>query len=143
MKTPTLALLCFFLLGGAAFADEQGLSKAPSGSIILDFKVSARLGSHKMESRPKVAVADGKEAEISMVDDEDGSRLVIKVKPTKVAGDPVQIKLEIEILAESGDKKIHRKMKYATLPGHPYKMGDEDKKDDTELYLEVTASITP
>ncbi|MCA9791889.1 MAG: hypothetical protein KC910_08835, partial [Candidatus Eremiobacteraeota bacterium] len=88
----TLALLCTFL-ALITSASAETMAKAPAGSIILDFKIEALLGKRAMKAHPKVAVGNGKEAEVKIVDDEDGSSLVVKVLPTRLEkpGEPVRI----------------------------------------------------
>ncbi|MGE0495949.1 MAG: hypothetical protein AB7S38_42480 [Vulcanimicrobiota bacterium] len=139
----TLALLCTFLALVAGASAEPVVAKAPPGSIILDFKIEAVLGKRAMRAHPKVAVGNGKEAEVKIVDDEDGSSLAVKVLPTRIekAGEPVRIELKVEVVAEAEGKTIRRQMKFVTAPGEAAKMQDEDKEGATSLAVEVRASI--
>lgn len=138
----TLALLGTFL-ALIASASAETMAKAPAGSIILDFKIEALLGRRAMKAHPKVAVGNGKEAEVKIVDDEDGSSLMVMVLPTRLEkpGEPVRIELKVEVRAEAEGKSIRRQMKLVTAPDEPAKLQDEDKEAGTSLSLEVRASI--
>ena len=143
MMRVLLGLLTLIVLALPAPAQEP-VSTIASGSVILAFKVKISVPeggkTRLIEMAPKVAVADGKEAEIAIEQDpKTNLRLLVLPK----LGPKGFVDLELTVKAMLSGKSVTRRMRVVTLLGVPAVVEVDDERQGEKLRVEVTATRAP
>ena len=106
----------------------------PKGSVVLSFHLKVEMGGRRTEMKPKVAVADGRTAELEVFSDEGEEEYVrLRVTPRVLSGGRVD--LEVEVNSRLAGRSIQRKLRLTALlesVSH-YEMVDAKNREDISL----------
>ena len=127
-----LLALVWLMISGCVWAQE----KLPEDAIILSFRLKVEIGRRTTEMAPKVAVLDGKSAELEIWSNE-GDDEYVKLSATPRILEGKKVNLEHRVKSRLGGQDIERKMRLVTLLGNEATFEVVDAKNKEKLGLTV------
>lgn len=133
-------IVCLLTLWGTALAEEPTSRDLPKGAVVLSFQLKVELGGRTTEVAPKLAVLDGKSADMTIWSDE-GEDEYLKLAATPKLLDDKRVALDLFVRSRLAGKEIERKMTMVALLGNEASFQVTDAKNREKLQLSVLPTV--